>query len=99
MKQETVNNMSIGEEPFAQALPGRELKKLDRVVKEYIDELRKVGVVKDPNKLTDEEKLIIKEGCDHIIKTHKKCCEAVTSQEIINSANKCDEFKKTGERA
>ena len=52
--------MSIGE-PFVQLN--------NPAVKEYINELHKVGIVKDPNKLTDEEKLIIQEGCDHIIKT------------------------------
>ena len=69
--------MNIGEESFTQSS--------NIAVKEYINELCKVGVVKDPNKLTDEEKSIIQEGCDHIIKTYEKCCRTTTPQETTET--------------
>ena len=50
-------------------------------VKEYINELCKAGLVKDPNDLTDQEKSMILEGCDHVLETYKKCREQTDEHE------------------
>ena len=50
-------------------------------VKEYIVGLCKDGLVKDPDNLTDQEKSMILEGCDHVLETYKKCCEQTGEHE------------------
>ena len=51
------------------------------IIKDYIIGLHENGLVKDPDNLTDQEKLMILEGCDHVLKTYKKCCEQTDKHE------------------
>jgi hypothetical protein len=65
--------MSIGEK-----LENEKLK--NAIIKNYIIGLHEDGLVKDPDNLTDQEKLMILEGCDHVLETYKKCYEQTDEQ-------------------
>ncbi len=50
-------------------------------IKEYVAGLHRDGLVKDPDNLTDQEKSMILEGCDHVLETYKKCREQTDEHE------------------
>ena len=43
------------------------------ILKAVIRDLHDVGIIKDPENLTEEDWSIIKEGCDNVINIHKIC--------------------------
>ena len=51
------------------------------IYKEYVAGLYRDGLVKDPDNLTDQEKSVILEGIDDVLKTYKACCEQTDEHE------------------